>query len=147
MYAACSLYSCTCTVNKGTAAAATTLALFDGSPFIAWYGHCVEAWSVDLQVNHAGGTGSCFDLLEDTDADDSVAACLTIKVEEEQATRRRGVGECWRRWLFPRSTLHEILRRLQQQSATMSTEAGQLLVYRHAFGSTPRHSPLPVRNI
>ena len=39
----------------------------------------IEAWSVDPQVAHAGGKGSCFDLLEDKDAADCIATCLTIK--------------------------------------------------------------------
>ena len=40
----------------------------------------IKAWSVDPQVEHAGGKGSCFDLLEDKDADDTLATCLTIKL-------------------------------------------------------------------
>lgn len=39
----------------------------------------IEAWSVDPQVTHAGGKGSVFDLLEDLDADECLAKCLTIK--------------------------------------------------------------------
>ena len=39
----------------------------------------IEAWSVDPQVTHAEGKGSCFDLLEDKDADECLATCLTIK--------------------------------------------------------------------
>ena len=39
----------------------------------------IEAWSVDPQVTHAGGKGSCFDLLEDKDAAECIATCLTIK--------------------------------------------------------------------
>jgi hypothetical protein len=32
-----------------------------------------------LQRYNAGGKGSCFDLLEDKDAADCIATCLTIK--------------------------------------------------------------------
>jgi len=39
----------------------------------------IKAWSVDPQVTHAGGKGSCFDLLEDKDAADCIATCLTIQ--------------------------------------------------------------------
>lgn len=40
----------------------------------------IKAWSVDPQVEHAEGKGSCFDLLEDKNADECLKTCLTIKV-------------------------------------------------------------------
>lgn len=39
----------------------------------------IKQWSVDPAVEHAEGKGSCFDLLEDLDADACLAKCLTIK--------------------------------------------------------------------
>jgi len=39
----------------------------------------IAAWSVDPQVAHSAGKGSCFDLLEDMDAADCINTCLTIK--------------------------------------------------------------------
>eukprot|EP00227_Mantoniella_beaufortii_P019635 CAMPEP_0197589424 /NCGR_PEP_ID=MMETSP1326-20131121/10381_1 /TAXON_ID=1155430 /ORGANISM="Genus nov. species nov., Strain RCC2288" /LENGTH=342 /DNA_ID=CAMNT_0043154361 /DNA_START=77 /DNA_END=1105 /DNA_ORIENTATION=+ len=38
----------------------------------------IAAWSIDPQVVHPGGKGSCFDLLEDKDAAECIATCLSI---------------------------------------------------------------------
>jgi len=38
----------------------------------------IKEWTVDPQVTHAEGKGSCFDLLEDLDAAECVAKCKTI---------------------------------------------------------------------
>ena len=38
----------------------------------------LDSWFVDPQVSHPGGKGSVFDLFEDMDADECLAAMLTV---------------------------------------------------------------------